>query len=242
MTNEEAKFILGGYRGNGRDASDTLFAEALKQAQADPGLGAWFAREQAHNAAVAAKLAEIAPPAGLREAILAGGRVSVSAKPWWVRREWLAMAAAVAVAIGVGTMTLWTSRATAAGDPLASYALADVKPHRGHGAAVAALQTAMKNPAMRLSAALPVDFAELERSGCRTVLIGKRPVLEVCFEREGRWFHCYIGRCEDFPELAAQQAPEFASSGEMTAATWANGTYRVVVAGRAGREVIERLL
>jgi hypothetical protein len=39
MTNEEAKFILGGYRGNGRDASDALFAEALKQAQTDPALG-----------------------------------------------------------------------------------------------------------------------------------------------------------------------------------------------------------
>jgi hypothetical protein len=191
---------------------------------------------------VAAKLAAIAPPAGLRDAILAGGRVSVSARPWWARRETLAMAAAVAVAIGAGTMALRPSRATAATDPLASYALADVNPHEGHGAAVAALQTAMKNPAMRLSAALPVDFAELERTGCRTVLVGNRPVLEVCFQREGRWFHCYIGRCEDFPELPTQQAPEFASSGEMTAATWANGTYRLVVAGRAGREIIERLL
>lgn len=246
MTNEEAKFILSGYRANGRDAEDPTMAEALKRAQMDPALGAWFAREQAHTAAVAAKLADVVPPAGLREAILAGGRVSAGPASWWRRgAKTLAMAAAVAVLISAATMTWWNGRPAGEGDPLAEYAMREVASgvrHAGHGAAVAALQTAMKNPAMRLSEALPVDFSELERTGCRGLRVNGRPVLEVCFEREGRWFHCYIGRVENFPELAERQAPEFITEQGVTAAAWSDGVYRVVVAGRAGREVLAQML
>ena len=59
MNNTEAKFILNAYRPNGRDAGDATFRAALDQAKSDPALGAWFAREQAHGIAVAAKLREI---------------------------------------------------------------------------------------------------------------------------------------------------------------------------------------
>ncbi|MDB6169002.1 MAG: hypothetical protein JWM88_1866, partial [Verrucomicrobia bacterium] len=76
MSNNEAKFTLGAYRPNGRDAGDAMFGEPLRQARTDPALGAWFERAQAHDAAMAAKLREIAPPAALREAILAGARAS----------------------------------------------------------------------------------------------------------------------------------------------------------------------
>ncbi len=253
MTNEEAKFILSGYRGSGRDAGDAMFAEALKQAQSDPILGAWFAREQAHTTVVAAKLASIAPPAGLREAILAGGRMSGATRAWWQQPVWLAAAAALAVVIGGASFWMRTSeeagdvapRVAAIEDPLAKFALEDAlegMQHRGHGAALASLQVAMKDPAMRLTEALPVNFEELEKTGCRTVWVDHRPVLEVCFERNGTWFHCYVGRSEDFSEMPGRQAPVFAESGEVTTATWSNGVYRVVVATLAGREVLAQLL
>ena len=102
MNNTEAKFILNAYRPNGRDANDATFSAALAQAKSDPALSVWFAREQAHGAAVAAKLHEVVPPAGLREAILAGGRVSgeklsapvTTQRSFWNRPVWLAAAAA----------------------------------------------------------------------------------------------------------------------------------------------------
>lgn len=49
---------------------------AKAQAKGDPALGAWFAREQAHDAAVAGKLRAVVPPAGRREAIVTGARMS----------------------------------------------------------------------------------------------------------------------------------------------------------------------
>ena len=84
MNNQEAKFILSGYRPNGGDAGDEMFGDALRQAQQDPALAAWFAREQAYDRAVAARLAEIAPPAELRADILAGVRASKRSP----RRRW----------------------------------------------------------------------------------------------------------------------------------------------------------
>lgn len=248
MNNTEAKFILDAYRPNGRDASDPTFGAALAQAKADPVLGAWFAREQAHSAVVAAKLREIAPPAGLREAILAGGRVSggnVSAAPArrapWVLPAWLAAAAAVALLLAVA---FWPKPA-AAGAALTDFALDDaLEPtrHGGHGEATGALQAKLADPATRLAGTLPVNFAALRTSGCRTVSVAGRDVLEVCFKRDGAWFHCYIARVEDFPAQAATAGPVFAASGKVSAASWADGAHRFVVAGLAGREALRRML
>ncbi len=246
MNNQEAKFILSGYRPGGRDAGDAMFCDALKQAQADPALSAWFAREQAHDAAVAAKLREIAPTAGLREAILAGSRVSgttetkVAARwPWWV-----GIAASVVLLAGI-TAAMWPKPASAVNAPLTKFVLEDaleVNKHGGHGAPSRELIASLTQASTHLSGALPVDFSTLENTGCRTLTVEGRPVLEVCFNRQGKWYHCYIARCGDFPGMAAKEGPEFAASDKVGALTWADGVYRFVVAGQAGRAALQQLL
>jgi hypothetical protein len=243
MNNQEAKFILGGYRPGGRDAADPMFADALRQAERDPALGAWFARAQAHDAAVAGKLAQVTPPAGLREAILAGSRVSGAKRAGWRQPAWLAMAAAAAVM--VGAVAFWPKRADAKADPVATFALVDAlegEKHGGHGAAVESLVAELHDPATRLSEALPVNFTQLHNTGCRTVNVTGRSVLEVCFERNGQWFHCYIAKCDDFPELRKSEEPVFVANGQVNAVAWADGTHHFVVAGAASREAIARLL
>jgi hypothetical protein len=254
MNNTEAKFILNAYRPNGRDANDATFCAALDQAKSDPALGAWFAREQAHGVAVAAKLREVAPPAGLREAILAGGKVSggnLSPEPkpattrrtFWNQPVWLAAAAAIAVLVTV-SVSLWPKRAAAAA-ALTDYALVDaleVAKHGGHGELTGAFQASLAKDTTRLAGSMPIDFAALKNNGCRTVSVAGHDVLEVCFKRDGAWFHCYVGRVEDFPEEPAKFAPNFAQSGKVIAATWADGTHRFVVASQAGRAAVERLL
>lgn len=243
MNNEEAKFILTGYRPNGSDAADPMFGEALKQAQTDPGLGAWLARAQAHDAAVADKLARMSPPAGLREAILTGGRVSGTKRAAWRQPVWFAAAAAIAVLL-VSATALWPKYAVA-NAPLTKFAMSDAlegSKHGGHGPADGELRAELSPVSARLSQGVPIDFAALEKGGCRTVNVGGRPVLEVCFKREGAWFHCYIARCEDFPSLAAKQGPVFAENGLVNAVSWADGAHRFVVASIAGRDEIARLL
>lgn len=242
MSNDEAKFILSAYRPNGADAADEALAGALQQARQDPALAAWFARQQAHDAAIAAKVTEVVPPAGLREAILAGARVSDPRRslrgnwPWW-----LGLAAAVALIAGLATRT---SAPAADAKQLTAFALTDARepsPHGGHGEPAKALQVALSGET-KLEARLPIDFAALAHTGCRTLNLAGETVLEVCFNHEGTWLHCYIVRCADFPRLPAAAQPTYAAAGSLNAVTWADGTYRYVVAGPVAQGTLERLL
>ena len=247
MNNTEAKFVLGAYRPSGRDTTDPAMAAALAQAKTDPALGEWFAREQAHAAAVGAKLREIVPPAELRDAILAGGRASggapVTPRVWWLRPSWLA--AAAAIMLGVGAALWWpVHNASNAGD-LVAFATADTErhfTHGGHGAANDALQATLSEPARKLGAGLPVNFATLRDSGCRTLTVGGHDVLEVCFKRDGQWFHCYVARRADFPALARAAAPQIVQRGKMAVASRSDAAHVYVVASPAATAAMQRLL
>jgi len=243
MNNAEAKFILQGYRPNGADAGDATFCAAVEQAKNDPALGEWFAKQQAFDAAVSAKLGQVAAPADLRAAILAGGRVTAagtSSRGWWNQPVWMAAAAGVAVALGVG-VALWPKQAAAFSD----FALADAKLsaiHGGHGHENNELQAVLNDPAMRLGQKLPISFANLHETGCRTIGFKGHDVLELCFKRNGVWFHAYIARAADFPRVAASSTPQLTDRGSISLASWTDAEHVIVVVSKTGRKNLEALL
>ena len=244
MNNAEAKFILNAYRSNGADAGDAMFGAVLEQARHDPLLGAWFEREQSFDRTITAKLGAILPPAGLREAILAGAKVSQSpmqAKAWWRQTTWLAAAAGLAVLLTAGSLLLRPVRVDAR--ELARFAMHDIDQdgmHHGRGEYNAALQASLQNPANPLQAGVPVDFSHLASTGCRTIRFAGHDVLEVCFQRNGQWFHCYIARRDDFSHAGA--APDFFTEGHACCAAWATAEYLFVVASDAGSAALRQLL
>lgn len=243
MNNEEAKFILQGYRPNGADAGDEAFRAALAQVQHDPALREWFGREQALDAAVSAKLNAMPAPAGLREAILAGGRVSQagpSSTSWWRSPAILAAAASVAVVIGA-TLALWPKQAVA-GTGLAEYVLKDTAHDENHmgGRGTESVEAMLSDSSNRLSRGLPISFEALLKGGCRTVSYQGHEVIEICFKRDGIWFHAYIGRRADFPAIAA--SPSFTNRDGLDVAAWADNSFVYLVAGKAGRAALEKLL
>ncbi len=246
MNTQQAKFILQGYRPDGADAGDATFCDALEQARHDQVLGDWFAREQSFDAVISAKLSEVQAPAGLREAILAGARVTASGTPrriWWRQPAWLATAASLAV-IGTVALALWPKQAVA-DNALTEFALADARhseTHGGHGRETGALQAMLSQPSTRLGDQLPVDFAALHNAGCRTVSLGEREVLEVCFKRNGAWFHCYIAQRGDFPSLAATTVPALLDRNGASLASWSDPAHLYVVVSETGRTALEKLL
>jgi len=247
MNNVEAKFILQGYRSNGADATDATFRAAVEQAKLDPGLAEWFAREQAHDRAISAKLGSVQPPPGLRESILAGGRVTTPSEPrrtWWRHPALLSMAAGLALLLAVGA-AFWP-RPAAANATFAEFALADARAgflhHGGHGEKAQALQAVLSQPATRLSEQLAVNFAAMRDSGCRTVHFNGREVLEVCFERQGVWFHCYIAQRADFPTFAAALSPVLSAQPGASIASWADATRLYAVVSQTGPATLEKLL
>lgn len=249
MNNQEAKFILGGYRPGGRDAGDKMFCSALEQAKADPMLAAWLARSQAHDVAVAGKLAQIAPPAELRAAILAGARVSKKkpsrAAAVWRHPVWLSLAAAAVVVLSF-SLAVWPNRTEAQVNRLADFALADTahEIHGGHGPEQGALQTLLGQRTTRLAQGVPVDFATLKATGCRTVQFQGKDVLEVCFMRDGLVFHLYVLRSSDFPKLPVGAPPAITHRDGLCCASWGDAKEQVsyVVVSEAGAQAIRNLL
>ncbi len=247
MTNQEAKFTLGAYRASGQDAGDPAFAGALQRTREDPHLGAWFERARAHDAVVGAKLREIAPPAELRAAILAGARASTTQqRTWWRQPVWLAAAAAVMVLLAVAGQFSF-KRAGAVDAPttaLAELALSDlsVKGHGGHDTATGELKAWLNAPDGKLTSGLNLDFAQMRAQGCRTLSLGGRDVVEVCFVRKGLVFHLYTLPRGAMPELPARAVPALVARATQAAAVWSDSKFHYVLATAAGMEALKGLL
>jgi hypothetical protein len=255
MSNNEAKFILSAYRPGGRDASDPAMAKALTQAKNDPALGAWFAREQAHDAAVAGKLRAITPPAGLREAILAGARVSekemgrattvplTTRRAWWAQPVWLAAAAAAAVLLSLAAWRMSPVR----GEVFEEFAVNFVDKGfmlQKRGADVAALKTWLGEQHGPLPEALPTKFADLHALGCRKLSFKGQDVSLMCFERDGKEFHVFVARVDGVDVPGTDRAPRFldGQKGGHVAATWADAKNRYVLVSDAKLDAVRQLL
>jgi hypothetical protein len=250
MKNHDAKFLLQAYRPGGDDSSDPQMAVALEQARRDPELGAWLAAEQGFGTLVTEKLRAVTPPAGLREAILAGGRVSgptQTTQAWWrgAQARWLGLAAAVTLA----ALMAITVRPRAAGEAgLGGLAQAALREARGaHGTPVHAellgeFGAWVQNPATKLAAGLPVELASIGAKGCRSISVGGHEVFEVCFLRGGAWYHFYVGRRGDFNIPAGGDSPMVVAQGGMATVTWADARNVYVVAGAGDGEALKAFL
>lgn len=254
MTNDEAKFMLTGYRPNGADADDQAMADALAQAKRDPTLGEWFEREQAFDRIVADKLASVAAPAGLRESILAGTKATsaTAAKPspsWWQQPWTIGLAAAAAVVVAF-TLTLSEPETRIAQlpgmEPILKVALADFGGAHGPGAHANALGEFgawLIDDNNRLGAGvMPVDLATLRAYGCRKINIAGHEVFEVCFERDSGWYHVFIAPREAFDSENLQRDPMFHEKGEFIAASWADEKFAYLVSSTTDLATLRGLL
>lgn len=245
MNTNEAKFILRARRPDGRDDAEPVFAEALEQARRDPALTAWLARERSFDEAVAAKLREVSPPAGLRDAILAGARME---RPAPRRRETRAWAWAACVAVVLGLAALWGGgRGAAPGaEALALGAMEDwmldshhMDPLGGTGE----LHAAVMAPGVRLRAGLPIGLDAMKLGGCRVIEIAGREVLEVCFVREGAGaLHLYVARRGDFGGGKFSETPMFRERGGLASVSWADERHAYVLVSDRGADALRAAL
>lgn len=254
MNSEEAKFLLRARRPGGRDAADPMFAEALEAAERDPKLKAWHEREERFDAAVAAKLSEIAPPAELRAAILAGARASVrwggldgargaSVARWWRKPGWLAVAAAVAVLMSVA---VWFARERGPTvDELAMVALQDLahahERHEGWPRELGGVQARLASLPAPMTENLALDLDELKKRGCRSLRIAGREAFEICFQRDGVWYHLYAMRGGRNPAGGLREG-EQADGERLVVASWSDARNSYALVTAAGREALRRVL
>lgn len=240
MNTTEAKFILQARRPDGLDDAEPRFADALEQARRDPALGEWLAREQAFDAAVAGKLRAVQPPADLRAAILAGARASRPAV-FWKRPQVLAMAASVAIVFGL--VLAWpVMRPAPDVDQLAMGVMSEFYSDVHHDAMPrprGELRTLLTAADTRLAAGVPLDFDRLKADGCRSLKVGGREVLEVCFERGGTGFHIYVAKRGDFK---GEGAPMFRERGALASVAWTDYNYAYVLVSSGGAAALRTVL
>lgn len=241
MDNQEAKFILRAYRASGADASDPVFSGALEQARRDPELATWLKKEQALDRAVSQKMRSVVPPSGLRETILAGARVSHVPSNRGQRAYWYGLAASIALAIGlavgwpqlsartdVATLTNLVINDTVAGR------------HGSEGEPAGQLQQFLSDPSVKLaSATMPVDFEKLRATGCRTLSLAGRDLVEVCFLRGGKGYHLYVmTRMDQVPRVPRL---EERSGGGAAAAAWSDERHSFILATVDGATALRSL-
>lgn len=229
MNNQEARFILGAYRPDGRDAGDPTFADALAQAGRDPELRTWLERQRKFDTACTEKLGEVPPPAGLREAILAGARVSQPRRRWWANPVWLSTAATIALIAAV-SITIGPSAGSPPVSDLATFALTDItdahEEHVGFPPTLADLQARLGAAEAPLPTVLSeIDLNELRGRNCRRLLIAGREIFEICFLYDGTWYHLYAGRREDFGPGAVDPRSMITAQGEYAATAWADSKH-----------------
>jgi len=243
MNDNEAKFLFRAYRPDGSDARDPIFAAALEQAKKNPALRTWLDREVAFDRSVAAKLREIQPSAGLREAILAGGRASRRRRVWWQNPAWLALAASVVIAL---TVALTVRHAGPSAHNFAEFALNELATAGNqHGAASpenAKLQARLSTAALPLPGNVRLDPEELRRAGCHTVNFAGHEVFEICFAREGKMLHLYAARADDLAAGAAIARTELMTKGRFAATAWKDARFAYALVTADGTETLRRLI
>ena len=159
---------------------------------------------------------------------------------------WLVAAAALLLVFAVG-LARRSKEDGVTTEAFANFAMRDTatahERHGGQGAATSALQRLLSQPATRLAGELPLDFATLKATGCRTLRFGGHDVLEVCFEREGGEFHLFVMASGNSSATADQKSgPLFATADGMSGVAWSKGAYRFAVASRSGFDAVKRLL
>jgi Protein of unknown function (DUF3379) len=243
MNQHEARFLLRAFRPSSTDAKDPVFADALAEAEKDPTLKAWLDNESAFDRAMGAKLREIQPPAGLREAILAGSRVSQKPKARWKNPVWLAVAASIAITCAI---TLRFRPSGPSAQDFAEYAMHELatthNSDHSRRPELTGLQALLTRSSLPLPGNIKINADELRRLGCRTVSFAGHDAFEICFERGGNWYHLYAMRVEDFSRGAADAKSLMTTKGHFTATAWKDAQFAYALVTYDGPDALRRLI
>ena len=244
MNHHEAKFILRARRPDGQDAEDPVFTDALVEAGNSPALQSWLENEAAFDRAMMAKLGELQPPSGLKEAILAGARSSQKPqRAWWKNPTWMGIAAAVAITTFVA-FRFGPARPSA--NDFSNFALHELATapdsHNGHRPELVELQKRFATSSLPLPGNIKLDPEEMRRLGCRTVSFAGHEVFEICFERDGNWYHLYASRAENFSRGSSDARTLMKTEGHFSSTAWKDGQFTYALVTYDGADALKRLI
>jgi hypothetical protein len=228
MDSGEARFILSAYRPEGQDASDPRFAEALEQVRRDPILQRWFEDSVAFDAAMTNKLHAVMAPAGLRENILVGVKVSRASR-WSTPFVRWAIAAALVFSAIVGSLIWHNTRSARLADwqtqalDVISALVRNESSFDAQSNQPAELVTWLRANDAPAAQKLPANLGKLSSLGCKTFSWNGNRVSVICFTRpDGGLIHLVATNASG-SDRTPEGKPKLNQQGEWTTATWREG-------------------
>jgi hypothetical protein len=107
---------------------------------------------------------------------------------------------------------------------------------------LAAVQAQLASTRLPLAGNMQLDFEALSRNNCRALLVGGRRVLEVCFQRDGQWYHVYVGRRSDFAPGTLDPGALLQVRGEYASTAWADATHVYALVTDGGAQALQRVI
>jgi uncharacterized membrane protein YbaN (DUF454 family) len=255
VTSQQARQILLTYRPWVGDAPDPEVAAALALCRQDPELAKWFEQHCALQHAIRSGLQQSPLPEGLKEQIVSECRAR-SEIVWWRQPRLLAAAAIAAILLSVASLWFAVPQNRKEDLSLAGFRSRMVKTAlRAYDMdletnEVAQIRTYLTQHSAPGDYALPTKLERTETVGCGALSWQGKPVAMVCFRtgkplapgRKSDLFLFVIDRAA-LPQTAAipAEAPEFATVGKLSTASWRAGDKVYVLAGFAEADVRERL-
>ncbi len=251
MSNE-TKLLLSARRPGGHDDADPAIAEALARAKADPALSAWVEEQQRTDAALALKLLSVQPPAGLRETILTGGKVSRRGwRTWFEQKAWKSftnseMIAAVAVAVVFLIAAIFGNNEPRNWQSAGALEVARIENTQRELDHVVGSMDEIRIWLARQTcpapATLPVQVQGLPIYGCAKMNWRGQPMSIVCFNLGGgREVHLVTIESQNLPAAPPEGTPEYATINGYMTASWNEGDVAMMLIGKVERADLEKL-
>jgi hypothetical protein len=243
MNREQSKKLLAVYRPNGEDRLDPDFANALQETRHDAELADWFAEEREFDRAIAAHLAPLPVPFGLKTRILATAALAPPRKWRWLPALGLTAAGLFVLA---QVVSLQRGMAQHSGS-LAEYEqemLSFVQlqpPLEMESPKIGPIRQWLAQHKAPL-ADIPPTIAAVETMGCRVFSFRGHQVTLICFCHGQTVAHLFMVDRAALTGFKPLSPPRIAEEGVWTAASWTNENFAYLLAVHGDRRAVQEYL
>ena len=241
MDKEQAKFILQARRPGGQDDADPEVIEALEMANQEQELQLWLDEEEEFDGVIVGRLKTLKAPDGLKDAILAGGKVT-HPTPLWKQPAYLAVAACFAVLL---TLTFLSMPSSAEAQPVDQFAVEYVAKltklsHKGNNL------DELKRWLGDRPVQVPRGLVDVPMMGCCAGSYDGRTFRIICFKPNEDGLrpeiHLLVFDREDMPDMPEVQEALLGQHGDWASASWSEAGLSYVMVRVGKKESLKQLL
>ncbi len=245
MDKKETRAFLSLCRAGELSTDGPRFQDAKTEAERDPDLARWWARDQELDRIIGEKLQSTPVSAELKARLIRRHEGVLPMRQTWNRRITLLAAAIVLLAV---LFSSWRGPFQPAVS-LADYrdemvGFVKVEPSLElETKQMSSIKEFFEKSGAPMPVAMPKKLQEMEPVGCRTLRFRGKDVSLICFKRsEGKLLHFLVVDRAALSRLPRRGEREYAAEGEWMTATWTEGGQTYLMAVQGDRAALNKYL